>query len=109
LTVLAARKRHSKAVAESDERLTNLVLKEHDDGDADVEQRPTQNKCKCSQVLSYGDRVKEGKRSDRGGHGSGAGSTNEFQNCIHKQEDKNDIRDIARLTKPSQVLRVWQY
>ena len=60
------------------------------------------------QVLFDGEPVKEGESSDRGGHGSGASSPNEFQNCIHKQEDKNDIRDIARLTKPSQVLRVWQ-
>src|SRR6185295_17193905 len=100
LSVMPPRERHAKAIAESDQRLPDLVLKENDDGNADVEQGAAQNKSERRQVLSDGEPVKEGKNSDGGGHGRGASSANEFQNCIHEQEDKNDIREIARLTKP---------
>src|ERR1051325_4353291 len=108
LSVMPSRERHAKAIAESDQRLPNLVLKENDDGHADVKQSAAQNKSKRSQILSDGEPVKEGKNSDGSGHGRGASSADEFQNCIHEQEDQNDIREIARFTKPCEVLRVWQ-
>jgi hypothetical protein len=105
---VSARKGHAKPIAKSNQCLTNLVLKKHDDGDADIKQRTTEYEFQCGQVSLGGKPVKEGENPDRGSHGSGASSTNEFQNCIHKQEDQNQVRDVSRLTKPSQVLRVWQ-
>jgi hypothetical protein len=105
---VSARKRHAKPIAKSNQRLTNLALKKHDDRHADIKERTTEDKLQGSQVALSGKPVKEGESPDRGGHGSGASSTNEFQNCIHKQEHQDQIRDVSRLTKPSQVLRVWQ-
>jgi hypothetical protein len=83
-------------------------LEEDNDCDPDIEKGTAQKKGKRCEILSDGNPVEEGKGPDCGSHRSGASSTNEFQNCIHKQEDKREIRDIPRLTKPSQVLRVWQ-
>jgi hypothetical protein len=83
-------------------------LKKDNDCDSDIEEGTAQQEGKRCEVLSDRDPVKQGEGTDCGSHRSGASSTNEFQNCIHKQEDQDEIRDIPRLTKPSQVLRVWQ-
>jgi len=108
LPEVLSRERHTESVAKGDKRLPDLGLEKDNDGDSNVKQRTAQDKFKCCQALFDCYPVKEGESSDCGGHGGDASSTNEFQNCIHKQEDKNEIRDVARLSKPSEVLRILQ-
>jgi hypothetical protein len=99
---------HSESIAEGNQSLTDLALKKHDDGYADVKQCAAENEFNCGEILSGGNPVKEGKCSDRGCHRSGTSSTNKFQNCIHEQEDQKQVRDVSRLTESCEVLRVWQ-
>src|ERR1051325_3048189 len=102
------RKRHTKAIAEGYQSLTNLVLKQHDDRYTDINQTTAQNKFQGCEVFFNGKPVEEGKCADGGGHWLGASTANQFQNCIHKQEDKDKVRDVSRLAESSQILRVWQ-
>src|SRR5229473_4159823 len=108
LSQMPLREGHAKTIAKRNQCLADFRLEKHDDGDADVKQATAQHKFQGCEVFLDGEPVEEGESANGGGHRGGASPTNEFQNCIHKQEDKHDVRDVARLTKSSQILRVWQ-
>src|SRR4026208_431670 len=95
------RKRNAKAIAKSDQSLANLRLKQDDDSDTDVQQPVAENELQCSQILFDGKPVEENEGGNTERHGSGTSSAQEFQDSIHQQKDKDDVRDIARFNSSS--------
>ena len=108
LAMMSPRKWHAKTIAESNQRLSDLRLEEHNDRNTYVKQTVAQHEFEGRKILFDGEPVEENKGGNAGSHRRGASAAQELQNCIHKQKDENDVRDITRLTDPSQILCVWQ-
>src|SRR5687767_8997985 len=95
------RERNSKTISERDQRLPDFRLEEDDDRDTDIEESVTKNKLERCEILFDGEPVEKNEGGNSRGHGSGASSAKEFQDCIHQQKDKDNVRDIARFKNPS--------
>jgi hypothetical protein len=105
---MLTRKRHAEAIAERNQCLPDFRLEQNDDRDTDVEESVAQHKLERREILFDGEPIEENESGDACGHGSGTSAAQEFQDCIHEQKDKDDVRDIARLNDASQILGVWQ-
>ena len=102
------RKRHPKTIPKRNQRLANFRLEQDDYGDTDVQQPIAEYELEGREILFDGKPVEKNEGGDAEGHRSSARTPQEFQDRIHKQKDEDDVRDIAQLKHPSQILGVWQ-
>jgi len=98
---MGSSERHTEPIPKGNQRLPDLRLEEDNYGDANVEESITQDESQSREILFDREPVEENEGCDTGGHGRGTRTAQELQNCIHKQKDECDIRDVARFNNTS--------
>ena len=105
--MVAARQRQAKTIPKGRQCLANLGLEKHNDSEPDVEQCTAEDEFEGGEIFSSGKPAQDSQGGDTAGHRSSPSSPNKLQNPIHQQEDKNNVRDVARLSESSQEFCVW--